>query len=61
MIKVKACEMIEKYIRDVNQNLELVFVPGWKILSSREALSYNDEICGGKLWWNHNLPPMRKE
>lgn len=60
-IKVKACEMIEKYIRDVNQNLELVFVPGWKILSSREALSYHDEICGGKLWWKHNLPPMRKE
>ena len=28
MIKVKSCEMIEKYIRDVNQNLELVFVPG---------------------------------
>lgn len=60
-IKVKACEMIEKYIRDTNQDLELVFVPGWRVDSSREALSYHDEICNGKLWWKHNLPPMKKE
>ena len=59
--KVRACEIIERYIKNIYPDLELVFVPGWKISASSTPLDYHEEICMGKLWWKHNLPVMSKE
>lgn len=59
--KVRTCKIIERYIKDRHQNLELVFVPGWKISTSSTKLEYHEEICMGKLWWKHNLPVLNKE
>lgn len=59
--KVRACEIIERYIKYKHPDLELVFVPGWKISTSSTQLDYHEELCMGKLWWKHNLPVLSRE
>lgn len=59
--KVRASEMIERYIKCEHPDLELVFIPGWKVSTSSAQLSYHEEICMGKLWWKYNLPVLSKE
>lgn len=54
--KIRACEIIERYIRKIHPDLELIFIPGWKVSSD-----YYEEIYMGKLWWRHNLPVLNKE
>ena len=54
--KIKTCKIIEKNIQKVHPELEIVFMPGKKILPDK-SIRYYTELYRGKLKWKHTIFP----
>lgn len=54
--KIKACKIIEKNIQKIHPELEMVFMPGKKVISNKNVKFYT-ELYRGEIIWKHNIVP----
>lgn len=56
---IKTCKYIERNIQEHHPGLRMMFVP-YHCFSRIYENEFNDEICIGKLYWEHNIPQRNK-
>lgn len=58
---IRTCKNIEKNIQMYHPEVRIMFVPGSYFSITTHENEYYEDVCMGKLYWEHNIPLKNKK